>query len=293
MKAFKVNQYITLRLEGGRTIIYVKDEPFRQCKFLLIDIPIKKIELLNEIESIDEAAEKLDQAPEHITPDNKQLPLEDEFWGHCSNLQVWAENNYNTRLLHCNLAFPLLRKLINIGDPKADIVFKEEIAKRIESGYLPTIRFILENHYLDNFSEDEIHNILLKLDGNIKCIIIQFFEENPYRFNSLEKYYDESYEDYKCFRGAYNSLKEANTLSSFEKAIKIPVSNYHKFKLIKEFEYDPSSMEHFGWDSYEKWFRKGKALFKIKSNHVAGIYIHDPGNCDACFDKDNAYPPRT
>ena len=30
-----------------------------------------------------------------------------EFWAHCSNLQTWNENYYDTRLIHTNLAFPL------------------------------------------------------------------------------------------------------------------------------------------------------------------------------------------
>lgn len=59
-----------------------------QCKFLLLNIPVEKINFLDEI----------------------------EFWGHCSNLQVWAENNYDTRLLHRNLSSPLLKQLSDLGD---------------------------------------------------------------------------------------------------------------------------------------------------------------------------------
>ena len=35
---------------------------------------------------------------------------EQEFWEHYSNLQVWYKNDYNTRLLHRNLSFDLLKK---------------------------------------------------------------------------------------------------------------------------------------------------------------------------------------
>ena len=141
MQEFKANRYVTLKLEDGKNNIYVNDEFFNQCKFLLLNIPIKKIELFNEVKSVDEAAEKLDHSLERIKPNNIQIPPGVEFWGHCSNIQVWMENDYNTRLLHSNLAFPLLKKLVNMGDPKANKVFKEEIAKRIESGYLPTINY--------------------------------------------------------------------------------------------------------------------------------------------------------
>ncbi|UCC19893.1 MAG: zinc-ribbon domain-containing protein [Promethearchaeota archaeon] len=36
---FKINEFIKLKLENGKTVIYVKDEKFLQCKYLLIEIP--------------------------------------------------------------------------------------------------------------------------------------------------------------------------------------------------------------------------------------------------------------
>ncbi|MFX0012812.1 MAG: hypothetical protein ACFE9R_21045 [Candidatus Hermodarchaeota archaeon] len=111
MDEFKINQYLTLKLEGNRTNIYVNEELFQQCKFLLLEIPIEKISSFDEIESIDEASEKLDRSLEQPREGSPRIPPETEFWGHCSNMQVWAENDYDTRLLHSNLAFPLLEKL--------------------------------------------------------------------------------------------------------------------------------------------------------------------------------------
>jgi hypothetical protein len=85
---FIINKYLKLRLEYGNTNIYVGGRLFKQCKYLLLDIPVNNTIDYNEIESIDEAAEKLDHSMErgrqrkfHISPDI-------EFWGHCSNLQV-------------------------------------------------------------------------------------------------------------------------------------------------------------------------------------------------------------
>lgn len=106
-KEFKVNEYITLKLEDDTTIIYVNNERFNQCKYLLLEIPVKEIDSFDEIESVDEAAEKLNHQLETTsdTPQEFNIAPEVEFWGHCSNLQVWKENNYNTRLLHSNLAF--------------------------------------------------------------------------------------------------------------------------------------------------------------------------------------------
>ena len=62
------------------------------------------------------------------------ITSEQEFWGHCSNLQAWVENNYDTRLLHRSFAFPLLLRLSQINDTKAILVFRDEIINRIEEG---------------------------------------------------------------------------------------------------------------------------------------------------------------
>ena len=82
-------------------------------------------------------------------------PLE-EFWGHCSNLQVWVENEYNTRLLHSNIAFSLLKRLGEIGDPIANKVFKEEIIHRIEEGNVNVITYLFEEGYFSYFSKQHI-----------------------------------------------------------------------------------------------------------------------------------------
>ena len=118
MQEFKVNEYITLKLEHGETNIYIDYKLFIQCKFLYLDIPIDKISSFDEIESIDEAAERIGQKVKQT--EEKQIPTEVEFWGHCSNLQVWAENNYDTRLLHRNLAFPLLKTLADAVEARPD-----------------------------------------------------------------------------------------------------------------------------------------------------------------------------
>lgn len=156
MQEFKVNQYITLKLEKNKTDIYINGKRFNQCKILLLNIPIKKYERIDTIESVDEAAEKLlkkkykGEEPREINLDPKT-----EFWGHCSNIQFWVENKYNTKFLHRSLAFPLLRKLAELGEPSAKIIFKEEIIKRLKSGHLPVIFFLIEEGYLSLLKEDD------------------------------------------------------------------------------------------------------------------------------------------
>lgn len=162
---FKVNQYISLKLEDGKkgkeTVIYVDGKRFNQCKFLLLNIPVDKIKSFDEIDSVDEASERLDRSLEKGSKlKGPFIPPEIEFWGHCSNLQVWFENDYNTRLIHSNLAFPLLKKLTKVGDPLAKKVFKEEIAKRFLCGYLPVMEYLRYQNYMNYLNEEEMEYVL-------------------------------------------------------------------------------------------------------------------------------------
>ena len=151
---FKINKFITVKQEKNKVNIYVNNEEFSQCKYLLINIPIDQIQEFDEINSIDEAAELLDHS---LEGDEPQISIETEFWGHCSNLQAWVENNYDTRLLHSNLAFPLLRELYELGDAQAKKAFKEEIAKRLTCEYEPIIHFLLIEGYLDKLKNPIIN----------------------------------------------------------------------------------------------------------------------------------------
>jgi hypothetical protein len=128
IKIFEINRYITVKFEDNETVIYFNGEEFLQCKYLLLNIPLNNISEFDEIMSVDEAAEKLNNSLEPNGSVGKpfKIPPKVEFWGHCSNLQVWAENNYDSRLVHRNLAFPLLKKLVEVGDPVAKKVFKNE-----------------------------------------------------------------------------------------------------------------------------------------------------------------------
>ncbi len=74
MNEFKVNNFITLRLVDGKTIIYVSGKKFKQCKFLLLNIPNHQMKSQENIKSIDEAADVFDFKLEHessleITPE--------------------------------------------------------------------------------------------------------------------------------------------------------------------------------------------------------------------------------
>jgi len=177
---FKVNDYIALKLEyvkgdidvitGWSTVIYVKGKRFKQCKYLLLNIHIDDISSFDKIQSIDEAEEMMRSLKknennsylEDYEDDEsvEKIPPEVEFWGHCSNMQVWYESNYNTRLLHRWLAFPLLKELTEAGDPIAKKVFKEEIAKRYASGHPSVVKSLKNGGFMDYLTPEEIGAII-------------------------------------------------------------------------------------------------------------------------------------
>ncbi|MFX0105728.1 MAG: zinc ribbon domain-containing protein, partial [Candidatus Hodarchaeota archaeon] len=88
------------------------------------------------------------------------ITAEQEFWGHCSNIQAWVEHDYDTRILMSNISFPLLRELVKAGDPMARKVFKEEIALRLESGYPSVVQYLLNQGYIRYFTPSEFKTVL-------------------------------------------------------------------------------------------------------------------------------------
>lgn len=159
MQSLEINDFISLKLENKATYIYVKGRRFKPCMRLVLQIPKGDISNYDIIDSIDEAADVFKTLyqnqimegndPHSITP-------EEEFWGHCSNIQAWVESNYDTRLLHSNIAFSLLKELVRAGDPLAKRVYKDEIAMRLSSGYLPVISNIILDGCLDSFNSEEL-----------------------------------------------------------------------------------------------------------------------------------------
>jgi len=159
---FIVSDFISLKLENGKTSLYVNEKLFNQCKYLLLEIPVKELSLFSELDSIDEISELLDKSNEFKnSKENFVVSPETEFWAHCSNLQAWAENGYDTRLLHRNLAFPLLKELSKAGDKLALIRFKEEIARRYKYGNWTVRAFLFDGKYISYLSIDEIVNGML------------------------------------------------------------------------------------------------------------------------------------
>ncbi|MHA1679475.1 MAG: leucine-rich repeat domain-containing protein [Promethearchaeota archaeon] len=143
---YRINRYLTLKLEGGKTFIYVDGQKFRQCMRLVLTIPLDEAGQEGDLESIDEASFKYGTVYEGRGQEGKlksiDIPPEDEFWGHCSNIEAWYECGYDTRIIHSNLAFPLLKALMDAGDEAARNAFNAELVPRACSGNFCTFEAI-------------------------------------------------------------------------------------------------------------------------------------------------------
>ncbi|MEE9378983.1 MAG: leucine-rich repeat domain-containing protein [Candidatus Lokiarchaeia archaeon] len=160
---YRVNKHISLRLINNKTVIFINNTRFNHCKKLPLHISGSSVNDYDHFNSIDEIAHVIKDSTESIL--NVITPHE-EFWGLCSNLHAWVENDYNTRLLHSNIAFPLLKELTKAGEPIARKVFKDEIADRFSSGFFPVMEFLLKEEYLSYFNVEEINTLLLNFDFN-------------------------------------------------------------------------------------------------------------------------------
>ena len=145
---------------------------------------------------------KSDRSLEFKNHTKIEIPPETEFWAHCSNLQVWYENKYDTCLLHSELAFPLLKRLEEVGDLLAKRRFKEEIAKRFEDGYFPTIEFLLEEGYDEYLSRKELFLSLLGQDEQA--------EEETNVILEIEELLNDKFHIKDFLDGEFNGIKIMN-----------------------------------------------------------------------------------
>jgi len=166
MKEFKINEFLKLKLENDKTLIYVEDTKVLQCKYLLlnpIDVNSEENSPVKSDLSLDDQVDNLDPALETSEKPEELISPKTEFWAHSSNLQVWYENAYDTRILHSNLAFPLLKKLTKAGDTLAKKVFKTEIMKRFRSGNMNVMTFLVKEGYLDFLGIEESETLYEEL----------------------------------------------------------------------------------------------------------------------------------
>lgn len=177
---FKLTDHLSVRLEHDKTVIYVNDKPFNQCKYLLLTLDNRDAwHIQEEITSIDDAAKYLSRAHEGH---KVNIHPETEFWGHCSNLQVWVENDYDLRVIHTNLGFPLLKKLAE-SDNIALISLKEELLERIEKTGFKAFK-IHEDLIKKLFTKEE-QELSIKI---VKKYVLSEIKEYNFSYSHFKQY---------------------------------------------------------------------------------------------------------
>lgn len=184
---FRINKYLSVRLEKNKTIIFVGGKRFLQCKSLLFHLPAEDLNYFEGIKSIDDAQLNFEMISEETGfLRGGEIPPEEEYWGHCSNLQAWYEHGYDTRLLHSNLAFPLLKKLSEEGDPQAKEIFMDEIINRYKNGNEFTRRFLHEDGFVMLLPVDVRFH--LELDSDEEIVALYDLWQEIIKDKSMENY---------------------------------------------------------------------------------------------------------
>ncbi|MHA1239229.1 MAG: hypothetical protein ACTSQU_00420 [Promethearchaeota archaeon] len=167
VKEFEISKLLKLKLENNKTTIYINRVKIIQCKYLLLnnlEYSNGNDEINSRKLSIDEKSKNLNHSLELINEYLYDISPEVEFWAHCSNLQAWYEHSYNTHLLHSNLSFPLLKRLVHAGDSVAKKVFTDEIMKRFREGNIIVMAFLIIGGFLDELSLEDSDDLYRELN---------------------------------------------------------------------------------------------------------------------------------
>lgn len=191
-----------LKIEYKEPVIFVDEKPFECIGMYLIlqskrksiyfenNDHLEKFDLVEYVEEIDESDPEFEysgHAPkgvksvddifgelvaslqEHEFQDLYEgaITAEEKFWGYCSNLQVWAENDYNTDLLYTKIAFPLLKCLIDVGDPIAKEFYKKELSRQFKKVNFNAIIFLIKEGFTADFNKQELIKGLTLYASNV------------------------------------------------------------------------------------------------------------------------------
>jgi len=133
-----INEYISIqRYENEEKItIYVRNEP-------LISIPG------SGFPSFEYALQELNDnlvGQKNILENNKTKIIFQEI---VLSLNNWSKNDYDTNLLNYKIAFPLLKKLREVGKTKFQIIFQQEILKRYSTSLSEVKEYLEQEGYLN------------------------------------------------------------------------------------------------------------------------------------------------
>jgi len=177
-REFILNKHLSVVLKEGKIDVCVDGEKFRNKSlghYVVLEAPNEESRNYDVIESIDDVAYERYKTSdsgssypskkyENFSRDRPRIYTAEIFWGHCSNLQVWMENDYDTRLLHSKMSFPLLKRLAELGDTIAKKRFRNEIVDRILNGNKHTLRYLAESGYIYYLNSEELNQLVQRIE---------------------------------------------------------------------------------------------------------------------------------
>lgn len=153
----KINDYITVSSEQNKISIYIQGERFQEFDYSFINKILKTSQ---------SQLEKTNTQGKYVKNIYKKDSNDAYFNNFVNILKLWIQNNYDTNILLYDISFPLLRKLVEVGDSLAKKVFINEILKNLWSGDPLVVKYLFNEKYddyvaLDNYRRD-IHTPKIK-----------------------------------------------------------------------------------------------------------------------------------
>jgi len=137
----KVNDYITISLESNKILIYIQGERFQELDYSFIN------KILNASKN---QLEKTNTQGKYVKNKFKKDSKNAYFNNFVNVMKLWIKNNYDTGILLYDISFPLLRKLVEVGDPHAKRVFIDEILKNLWGDDPLVVKYLINEKY-DNY----------------------------------------------------------------------------------------------------------------------------------------------
>jgi len=173
----QVSEHLDLFYFDDKVHVAVNGKEVLTCAFLVASVSASD----EAISSIDELTNVEGVRVIEGESANDLLSPEEQLVAHASNLQAWVENDYDTHLLHSNIAFTLLKKLSEAGDDNARRVLEGNIDERIRDGNSSTrVAIILNCNNI--ITEEQVGILLADTDPAVREHAIRYCHLFPAQF---------------------------------------------------------------------------------------------------------------
>ncbi|MFX1573183.1 MAG: rhomboid family intramembrane serine protease [Promethearchaeota archaeon] len=134
----KISDYITISSEKNKILIYIQGERFQEFDYSIITKILKASK--NQLKKTN---------TQSISTKNiyKKDSKKAYFNIFVNILKLWIQNNYDTDILLYDISFPLLRKLVEVGDSHAKKVFIYEILKNLWGDDPLVVKYLVNEKY--------------------------------------------------------------------------------------------------------------------------------------------------